>query len=164
MPSPPQTPCSLQYYEHQKSLFPEAGCIVSLALYNRTKFCAREVRAPRLALNPRDESKINLERGSASLESSSVGPGSLLAWQADFQMSSEKKENVVVTCQHLGKEAASISYSADFLSAGCKKNLTAAEVKSHVKHFQFSLPTYENQTQAEPGLLVFCHSAHQLLL
>lgn len=37
-------------------------------------------------------------------------------------MSSEKKENVVVTCQHLGKEAASISYSADFFICWLQKN------------------------------------------
>lgn len=83
-----------------------------------------EVRAPSFVLSPHsNKSNINSEHNSASLEFSSVGPGSLPAWHTDSQRSADFREegDVVVTCHHLRKEGA-LTHTSKFVSASCKKS------------------------------------------
>jgi len=67
--------------------------MVSLALCNRTKFGGTRGESPQVCMKHGKESNANSDRGSASLEFSSAGPGSLPAWRTDCQRSvaSEKE-------------------------------------------------------------------------
>lgn len=116
------------------------------------------MRAPSFVLSPHsNKSNINSEHNSASLEFSSVGPGSLPAWHTDSQRSADFREegDVVVTCHHLRKEGA-LTHTSKFVSASCKKSFPEQKWKV-MSSALFSLPTYTNQAQSELGLtLSFC--------